>query len=61
MKNYEDFYCGECNYCVDIVPRRKSESLKWCSLHNKRAGEMDKGCMDFVIFEEGDMWDEFDD
>ena len=54
MKNYADFYCGECNYCVDMFNRRKDNSTKWCSLHNKRADEMGEACQDFVLYEEGE-------
>ena len=54
MDNYEDFYCGECNYCVEMFTRRKDNTNLWCSLHNKRAEYYDKGCRDFVLYEEGD-------
>ena len=54
MDNYEEFYCGECNYCVEMFTRRKDNTNLWCSLHNKRANYYDSGCQDFVLYEEGD-------
>ena len=60
MTNYEDFFCGECNFCVEVFCKRSG--TMWCSLHNKRAYEGDKACKDYVLNnEEGDIWDEFDD
>ena len=54
MENYADFYCEECNFCVEMFNRRKDDSNLWCSLHNKRAKAHDSGCSDFVLYEEGD-------
>ena len=52
--NYYDFYCEECNYCVQMFNRRKDGSTDWCSLHNKRVQAHDSGCKDFVLYEEGE-------
>ena len=57
--NFYDFYCEECNYCLDMFNRRRDGSTKWCSLHNKRVNEQDQGCQDFVLYEEGE-WNEQD-
>lgn len=59
-KNYYDFYCEECNYCLDLSNRKGDATTKWCSAHNRRVQEHDQGCNLFVLYEEGVDWDEFD-
>ena len=59
-KNFYDFYCEECNSCVDMFNRRGDGSTKWCEMHSRRVQEHDQACSDFVLYEEGEDWNEQD-